>query len=298
MKKNTAPLAILYYQHDVLVPERNHAFDTQRWLYRSRLGSAVRTVLKTHIAARCAGWFHNTHASRHLIASFIEEYRICITDFVVPPGGYKSFNDFFIRALQPDVRPMPDNQDLPVSPADGKLFVINHITPTCTFFVKELPFDLVSFLGNDAHAQSLNNGTLCMFRLAPYDYHRFHTPCDGTIEKIIRIAGTLESVNPIAFMAGKQPLTSNERIVIMYKTQTHGTIAIVAVGALFVGSITLTKKQGEQVHRGDELGYFAFGGSTVVVIFPAHSISPKELFLRHSLQGYETAVTIGTAITD
>ena len=298
MKTHTGIAAIFYYQDNTLVAERNFAFNTQRWLYTARIGKMLRLLLTNRTAARTMGWYHNRRLSRHLIPSFIESYQIAMADFIIPDGGYTSFNDFLVRAFKPGARPLPADQTCIASPADSKLFVIPTLTATTSFFIKELPFNLVTFLGNITIAQQFNAGALCIFRLAPYDYHRFHAPTDGTIQQIIRIKGKLESVNPIAFTAGYQPLTVNERVIILLKTATYETIAIVAVGALFVGSITLHCKVGDSIKRGDDIGMFAFGGSTVVVLFPPHTIRLKEPFIAHSLQGYETAVTMGTAITN
>ena len=298
MKTTRRVPAIFYYQDNTLIPERNFAFNTQRWLYSSFIGRTLRLLLTNRTAARALGRYHNGRLSRHLIPSFIESYQIAMGDFIIPAGGYVSFNDFFVRAFKPGARSLPSDPQCIISPTDSKLFVIPSLTPTTSFFVKELPFTLATFLGSTTLAEQFNAGTLCMFRLAPYDYHRFHAPTDGIVLDIIRIRGKLESVNPIVFMAGYQPLMTNERIVILVKTSANKTIAIVAVGALFVGSIILQCTVGDTIKRGDDIGMFAFGGSTVVVLFPPDTIKLKEPFIAHSLQGYETAVTMGTAITN
>ncbi len=298
MKQNLHPAAILYYKGENLVPERNLNFTTQRWFYHSTLGKVLRLFITNRKAASALGWYHNTRISKHLIPSFIEAYNIDMNDFVIPPGGYRSFNEFFMRALKPHARPLTTNPNAIISPTDSKLFVIPSLKPLTLFFVKEHAFNVTTFLGCPLLAETFNTGTLCMFRLAPYDYHRFHAPIDGIIEQIIRIAGKLESVNPTVFMAGYLPLTSNERIVIMIKTPTHGTIALIAIGALFVGSIILQCNVGDTIKRGDDIGMFAFGGSTIVLLCQRDTIALKGHFITHSLQGYETAVTMGTAITD
>lgn len=297
MKKKQAH-AIFYYQGNDLICERNLNFNTQRWFYHSTLGRILRLLITNRMAAVTMGWYHNARLSRHLVPSFIEAYQIGMTDFVVPANGYASFNDFFTRAFKPGARPLPTDPKSVISPADSKLFVIPNLTPQTLFFIKAHAFDLTKFLGNSTIATQFNAGTLCMFRLAPYDYHRFHAPVDGVIEQIIRIPGKLESVNPTVFMAGYLPLTLNERIVIIIKTPTRGTIAFVAVGATFVGSIILQCTAGDTIKRGDDIGMFAFGGSTVVMLFQRDAITLKEPFIAHSLQGYETAVTMGTAITN
>jgi phosphatidylserine decarboxylase len=244
------------------------------------------------------GKYHNANMSKRLIEPFIKAYQIPMDDFVVPEDGYKTFNDFFARALKPYARTLPLDKNRPISPADAKLFVIPRLTPSTIFFAKQLPFCLKTFFDNATLSQIFNNGTLCLFRLAPYDYHRFHAPVSGIIEKIYRIKGLLESVNPLAFMTSHQPLTENERIIIIIKSPVHSHVAIAAIGAMFVGSISITISQGSTVTAGDELGYFAFGGSSVAVIFSAGCITLQEHFLAHSLQGHETAISMGEAFTE
>lgn len=289
---------VFYYVGDQLVPEKNLAFDALYLLYYRYIGRFARFFLKRKTAGKAMGWYHKRPASRHLIKPFIEEYQIGMHDFVQPVAGYSSFNDFFIRKLQTNARPLPADKSIPVSPADAKLFVLPNVTERTHFFAKDLPFSLKRFLGSARLADFFAHGTLCMFRLAPYDYHRFHSPVDGIIEHLIRLPGTLESVNPISFLAGYQPLTSNERVLMILRSERHGLVAVMAVGALFVGSIHLTCKLGDKLQRGDEMGYFAFGASTVVVLFQAKMMIPHDVFVQHSLQGYETAIKMGEALTN
>lgn len=298
MNQQKPPKAIFYYQNATLVPETNLAFDILKLLYHSLFGRATRIFLRRRLSARILGMYHNTAFSRKLVQPFIKAYGITMNDFEIPTSGYATFNDFFIRRLKPHARPLPANQNSIISPADGKLFVIPQITQDTHFFAKKLNFCLQTFFGSKDIASSFNNGTLCMFRLAPYDYHRFHAPISGTIKKIYHIHGVLESVNPISFSAGHQPLTTNERIVILMHSPTYGDVAVVAVGALFVGSITITQDQGSILKIGDELGYFAFGGSTIAVIFGPNQLQLKASFITHSLQGYETAINMGEILTD
>jgi phosphatidylserine decarboxylase len=230
------------------------------------------------------------------IAPFIQKHQIIMDDFLKPAGGYQSFNDFFIRKLRPGAREINQDSDIIVSPADAKIYVIPNISTDTLFFVKHKPFNLEKFLGNQKLAEQYKNGTLIIFRLAPYDYHRFHFPADGTPSAPHIIHGRFESVNPLVLKSGIQPLTENERHIVLFKTDTFDTIAMVAVGAMMVGKIVHTYKPNTHYKKGDEAGYFAFGGSTVVLLFKHGIISPLPLFLQHSLQGLETAVKMGQAI--
>jgi len=120
--------------------------------------------------------------------------------------------------------------------------------------------------------------SLAVFRLAPQDYHRFHSPVDGTIESVATLPGDYFTVNPQAVNETLDVFTANRRDVLIInanlfparqgETPTVVPVAFVAIGALLVGSVNWSKKPGEAVKKGDDLGWFAYGGSTVVCVFP------------------------------
>ena len=123
-------------------------------------------------------------------------------------------------------------------------------------------------------ASTFSNGTLAIFRLAPQDYHRFHAPLGGTVLGITDIPGCYYTVNPIAIHSEfANVFTENRRAVLWLETPAFGVAAFVAVGATLVGSILWSVAPGDRVRKGDELGCFAFGGSTCVLIVPdAHPV--------------------------
>ena len=219
-----------------------------------------------------------------------------MNDFVTPPGGFSSFNDFFIRALRPGARIIDRGEDVLVSPADSKLLVIPRITKETRFFVKSKPFCLKRFLDDESLAKQYEQGTLLLFRLAPYDYHRYHVPCDGVPSKHRVIPGALESVHPIMYKTGSLPLQTNERHLTLLETKKFGSVAVVAVGAQLVGSISHVYIPGEACRKGDESGYFSFGGSSLVLLFKRDSIVVDREFLEHSQENFETAVRVGQRI--
>ena len=135
-----------------------------------------------------------------------------------------------------------------------------------------------------------------IFRLAPPDYHRFHFPfaCIPGNPRII--TGKLESVNPVVYASGIQPLVENERHVIELKSNVAGDVVMIPVGACFVGKIIETFKAGLPYNKGDEVGYFAFGGSTVVLLFKKNTITLRDDLVRYSALGYETAVKMGEGV--
>jgi hypothetical protein len=99
----------------------------------------------------------------------------------------------------------------------------------------------------------------------PQDYHRFHSPVDGIVDTILPIDGALFTVNPLAINEEFDVFTENKRVVMTLKTDAFGKVAFVIIGATMVGSIGLSVRPGDAIARGDEVGYFAFGGSTCIV---------------------------------
>ncbi|KAJ7606117.1 phosphatidylserine decarboxylase-domain-containing protein [Mycena polygramma] len=205
---------------------------------------------------------------------------------------YPTFNHFFFRQLKPDARPVEKADDPHVicSAADCRLTVYPDIALAREFWIKGDQFTIPKLLDpegdkgsvpvdlqhdKDALDEAKRKGpSLAIFRLAPADYHRFHSPIDGTIEKIVKITGQYYTVNP---QAVNEPnfdvFTANVRqILYITHEQTGKTVAFVAIGALLVGSIEWTKKVGDKIKRGEELGFFKYGGSTVVVAFPQGAI--------------------------
>lgn len=297
MKKNNTPIKhIAYYQEQELVIETNPAFNLLRFLYTHPVGKALKIFLTRRWLCRAAGSYHNSHRSTKDITPFIKQHHINMDDFVQPADGYQSFNDFFTRTLKPHARPIDQDPNIITSPADAKIYIVPNISTDTLFFVKHKPFNLAKFLGNAELAEQYKNGMLIIFRLAPYDYHRFHFPADGIPSSPQTIRGAFESVNPISLKSGVQPLTENERQIVLLKTDFFDTIAMVAVGAMMVGKIVHTFTPNIACKKGDEAGYFAFGGSTIVLLFKHNTIKPLPLLLQHSLQGFETAVKMGQAI--
>jgi len=244
------------------------------------------------------GLYQRSHLSKHKIKLFIKQYKIDMNDYQIPDNYYKSFNQFFIRKLKLNARKINLNPRIIIAPADGKLLAIPNISLEHTFFIKKKSFNLEKFLGNKSLAQDYQNGTMIVVRLAPYDYHRFHFPVDCTPSAPLQINGILESVNPLVFKAGVNPLIENERHLIKLKTNTFDTILMIPIGAMMVGKIVETYKANQEYKKGDEAGYFAFGGSSIALIFKQEVITPRQDFIRHSLHGYETCVEMGEAINE
>lgn len=184
-------------------------------------------------------------------------------------SSYPNFNAFFSRRLKPGVRPLEGGVDntIIVSVADSRLVVFTNVTNAKTLWIKGTGFSIAKLLGKSIRKEIENKYSIAIFRLAPQDYHRVHVPLNGKIIKITHIHGSYYTVNPMAVRSALDVFGENVRTVVTLQTEEYGNVEIVLVGAMMVGSILISVKLNEEVKKGQELGYFKFGGSTVVLIF-------------------------------
>jgi phosphatidylserine decarboxylase len=217
------------------------------------------------------------------IAEFIKKYAIDMTDYAhEEPSYYKNFDEFFYRPLKAGVRKIDIRSTVVCSPADCKLRALQNITSSSKFFIKQKPFNLVQFLNSQELADRYQRGSLLVFRLAPTDYHRFHFPFDCVPSKPEIISGEYETVNPIAFRAGLWPISINKRARISLESPEFGRVIMIVVGASMVGSLNFTYEPQKSVKKGSEAGYFAFGGSTVCLLFAHGTINLPDILIQRS----------------
>jgi phosphatidylserine decarboxylase len=186
------------------------------------------------------------------------------------------------------------NSTVAVSPADGKILAYANISNS-DFIIKGYRFDIFSFLNNARLAKKYLDGTLVIIRLAPFDYHRFHFPISGNVSPVTRIDGDYYSVNPLALRKMTELFCLNKREFTILSNPLFGDVVMTEVGATMVGSIIQTYT-GNFVKKGEEKGYFKFGGSTVVLLFEKNKIRIDKDLLIHTLKGYETGIKEGERI--
>lgn len=268
------------------------------FLYTSRIGKCLRPFVNRRYIGQLYALYQNSSLSKHLIKPFIKKHNIIMDEYEKPAEKYQSFNDFFTRKLKPGRRLVNQDPRLITSPADSKMLVFPKLAQENIFFIKKLPFSVTTFLADQTLAAQYEQGLLMVFRLAPEDYHRFHFPtaCLPASHRVI--SGRFDSVNPLVYTTGKQPLLTNKRHVISLKTPYFDTVLMVAVGALLVGKIVETYTTNKPANKGDEAGYFAFGGSTVTLLFKPGMVTPRRDLVQNSLAGIETAVKMGEAVTE
>ncbi len=293
---NVGPKGARFYQAGMLVEEKTRARRRLRFLYRSFLGRIVRLVFRTRVAAWIYALWQHSIFSRRAIKPFVRRYSVNLDDFQIPERGFRSFNDFFVRRLKQDARPVDEDRDALVAPTDSKVFMVSDLDGNDTFSVKGIPFDVGDFLGDPHLGRMFEGGTLLLFRLAPYDYHRYHAPVDCMPGTPGVVHGRLESVNPLVYAFGYMPLTTNERDVVELAETPFGGLVLVSVGAMFVGKIVHTFVENRPLKKGSELGYFAFGGSTLALLAQQGVMTVRDDIRQHSADGFETAVQMGERI--
>ncbi|KAL7419358.1 phosphatidylserine decarboxylase [Cryptotrichosporon argae] len=233
------------------------------------------------------------------IAPFIAFHNLDVTEIRDPLDSFKTFNEFFYRKLKPGARPIeePDNPGRLVSAADCRMMAFESVTEATQIWIKGREFTVGRLLSPVYQDQldKFEGGPLAIFRLAPQDYHRFHSPVRGTVGKMTLIDGEYYTVNPMAVRA-MDIYTENVRKIVPIETEEFGTVMTVWIGAMMVGSIGTSVKEGQLVDRGDELGWFAFGGSTIVCVFERGSLEWDEDLLNNGRAAIESLVKMGSGI--
>ncbi|MDI1319472.1 MAG: phosphatidylserine decarboxylase, partial [bacterium] len=265
-----------------------------RWTYENAMGRfALHALFKRAVVSRLYGWRMSRPFSAQAVLPFIVDYNLDVDEFAKKPYAFKSFNDFFYRALKPGVRPIAPGDHVAVLPADGRHLAVQNVDGVAAFYAKGQRFDLQSFLDDAGLAQEFAGGSLLISRLCPVDYHRFHFPVGGTPGEPRLINGFLYSVSPIALRQNLAYLWENKRIVTLVDSPVFGKVAVAEIGATMVGSIFESFIPGRAVAKGDEKGLFKFGGSCVVTIFQPGRIKFDADLVQHSAAGLEVYARMG-----
>ncbi len=268
-----------------------------KFLYYNPLGKLpLNLVVRKKFLTDYYGKKMSEKSSVEKIKPFVEENSINMDESKKRVEDFTSFNDFFIRELKEGAREIATGKDILVSPADGKILVFNDLKETSKFFLKGDEFTLEEFLMDKEEAKKFIGGTIMIVRLAPVDYHRFHFPADGVIGVSKLIDGYYYSVSPYAIRRNFRVYCENKREVSILKTKEFGDIVLSEIGATMVGGIKQTYKADTFVKKGDEKGYFFFGGSSCVLLFEKNRVEFDKDILENSSKGVETKVYMGEKI--
>jgi len=238
--------------------------------------------------ARCKIiWFKN-----FLIDLFIKQYKIDMHEAIEKnPHNYDDLENFFIRKVNPKKRLFPTNKNAIGCPVDGKISQFGKITKNSIIQAKGKNFSISELLGdNNTDQYNFINGNFATIYLAPHNYHRVYMPFDGILKKMIYVPGKLFSVSNTTAKNIPNLFARNERVILIFETAI-GKIAVILVGAMIISGINTTwhgkitkeksnspvniweyQDKNKLIKRGEELGYFTFG-STVILLFQKDKIT-------------------------
>ncbi len=236
-------------------------------------------------ASRWMGRVARSPASRWLIPWFRRHYGVVLDEVAPPANGYHSLQQFFCRPLRPECRPICLDEEVLVSPADGRLSGSGTISNGALIQAKGRSYSLAALLADNERARQFTEGCYCTIYLAPSDYHRVHAPASGRVTEARYVPGAHWPVNARALETVDDLFAVNERLITYFDTP-GGEVAVVMVGACLVGGIRVNYdppwNAGPGPHtadrrrydpppvftRGQELGRFEFGSTVILLAAP------------------------------
>jgi len=241
---------------------------------------------------------YNESRSRRYIAEFIRFYNIVVDDLLDPVSSFQNFNEFFARKMKHHSRPIADvrNQHIAVVPADSRIVAYETVNEATTVWVKGHGFSIGSLVMDSDLTKRFTNGAVAVCRLGPMDAHRVYFPLGCKVGRTFNMDGDFLVDNPVCVREDVDVFTTNKRTLTVLEDTEFGLVGMVCVGSTMVGSIVLTSKQGQMVKKGDEHGYFQFGGSTVILLFEPNRIVFAEDLLNNSVIPVETYCKMGSPL--
>jgi len=257
------------------------------FLYKTPVGRLILKGLVNPKVSKRAAKILSSRMSAAFVPSFIRKNNINIDDYIVPEGGFGSFNDFFTRKIKPGKRATYGRSF--ICPSDG-LLTVSDIDKTSVFNIKNTSYSLKELLDNERLAGEFIGGTAFVFRLTPSHYHRYVFCASGKVEETRFIQGILHSVKPVCHEMFPV-FIQNSREYAVIDSGEYGKIVQMEVGALLVGKISNAGYEaGDEVRIGEEKGYFEYGGSSIVVLTQKRLVEKTD-------QTEEIPVKLGMDIT-
>ena len=274
-----------------------------RFIYDTKLGQWLAPIIASKPVSRIYGWMQNWSISRRKIPPFIKKFGINLNIYKTgsinsqsKEQSFKNFNEFFIREFEANQRHFIEAKHKMPAFCEARYFGHTTINKEVKIPVKGRLLKASDLLNDSSWGPTFENGPLLVARLCPVDYHRYHYPCDGKTLDSFQIRGQLHSVNPLALKAKPEIFIINERRISILESQHFGKLAFIEVGAAMVGKIVQTHDETKNHYRGDQKGYFLFGGSTVVVLGERGRWRPSEDILNNTQAGIETYLHLGDEV--
>lgn len=260
-------------------------------LYGSVGGRCALKLLTAPKVSELAGKFMDSGLSKPFIQPFIKRSGIDVSEYNM--YDFRSYNDFFTRTVRADRRPIDTEPTHFISPCDSKL-TVHRISESSVFCIKNSLYRVSDLLRNKSLADKYRGGLCMIFRLEVNDYHRYCYIDSGVKSRNYRIDGELHTVNPIA-LGHYNIYKRNSREWTVLRTENFGDVTQIEVGAMFVGRI-VNHHEKSRIRRGEEKGFFEFGGSTIVLLTERDRVEIDRDIMQNSADGFETVVKCGEKI--
>lgn len=258
------------------------AAETLRLLPRKRLSRGLGR-LASQPAARAV--------VQQAIGLYVKAYDVDLSEAEIPSGGFRTFDEFFTRALTDGARPIAGGDETLVSPADGRVEDLGPVEPGARVHVKGSEYTLGELLGDPRDGARFEGGSFAVVYLSPRDYHRVHAPVEGTVHTVRHVGGTLLPVNSFGVASYPKLFARNERVAVFQRSEALGEVVTIMVGAVGVGRISLAfdpsimtnvgrgpttqrydPSDAPRLARGGELGKFHLGSTAIVITGPDHPV--------------------------
>lgn len=226
------------------------------------------------------GEFLDTPASAAGIDTFARMPNYNVDDYFVSPSGWLTFNQFFAREMRPGKRPIaaPRDDTVVVSPADAVFMGQHPIDEDSTIAVKSAKWAIGDLLADSPYADEFRGGTYAHSFLYVDDYHRYHVPVSGIVREVRNISGRVyldvrkNEDGTFDIIDGDTYQFNQERGLIVIDSPEVGLVAVLPIGMAYVSSVNLTPEVGAELRKGDEFGFFLFGGSDIVMLFQEDAV--------------------------
>lgn len=274
-----------------------------RFLYCSVAGQKIGGLLTNKYISKAYGSYQDLPISARKVRPFVDKFNIPMDDYepgsvaaADPRDSYKNFNEFFIRKFKLGKRNfVSDSNQMPAF-AEARYVGFDAIDEKKLYPVKGHYLLAKDLIGNEQVAKIFDGGPLMIARLCPVDYHRYHYPDNGKVLDHFRVPGVYDSVNPLALKYKNQIFIENERYVSILQTENFGRLAYIEVGAICVGKIVQSHRWNKPFARGEEKGYFLFGGSTVILLGEKGAWKPSADITTNTAKGIETYLHLGQEV--
>jgi phosphatidylserine decarboxylase precursor len=239
---------------------------------------AFNAWLKSFVSAY--GEFLDTPASAAGIDTFARMPNYNVDDYFISPSGWLTFNQFFAREMRPGKRPIaaPRDDTVVVSPADAVFMGQHPIDEDSTIAVKSAKWAIADLLADSPYADEFRGGTYAHSFLYVDDYHRYHVPVSGIVREVRNISGRVyldvqkNEDGTFDIIDGDTYQFNQERGLIVIDSPEVGLVAVLPIGMAYVSSVNLTPEVGAELRKGDEFGFFLFGGSDIVMVFQKDAV--------------------------